>query len=399
MPQQQIIAWGVYSSSEGAQDPLLVAWCDVGDFTDWTASATNQAGSFRIPTGSKVVGGIAMQNQVLLITDVDAWAMSYSGYPYVYNFNRIGQGCGLVGPQAVAVLNNVAVWMTQRGFFMYNGGTVTPVPCTVWDTVFSNTGIQTATANLQINNNVIALTSAVPAIYGGEPVVGAGIPNNTFVQSISGSNITLTNNCTATINGVTVSFGSPSIDLTFADAVIAGADSSFNEIFFFYPTIGSGGQVTNYVKLNLVDQVWDCGTLQRSAWIDQSVLGEPIGADYNGLLQQHETSDDFDGVALDSYAETGFFEITEGMDYFYLDRILPDFILNPTGQVQVTIKVVNYPNDTPMVYGPYPVTQTTQYLVIRSRGRLMSMRVENVAPNTFYRYGETLALISSAGSR
>jgi len=42
MPQRQIMAWG--SSFNNVIDPLLVRWCDVEDFTVWTASTTNQAG-------------------------------------------------------------------------------------------------------------------------------------------------------------------------------------------------------------------------------------------------------------------------------------------------------------------------------------------------------------------
>src|SRR6185503_14607331 len=56
-PQQQCFAWGIFSATISQQDPLLIGWCDVGDLTTWTATATNQAGSFRLTSGSLVVGG------------------------------------------------------------------------------------------------------------------------------------------------------------------------------------------------------------------------------------------------------------------------------------------------------------------------------------------------------
>jgi hypothetical protein len=56
MPQRQIIAWG--SSFNGDQDPLLVRWCDVNNFTSWIGTVANQAGSYRIPKGSRIVGGL-----------------------------------------------------------------------------------------------------------------------------------------------------------------------------------------------------------------------------------------------------------------------------------------------------------------------------------------------------
>ena len=56
MPERQIICYG--STFNGIQDPLLVRWCDIGNFTSWVGTVTNQAGSFRIPKGSRIVGGM-----------------------------------------------------------------------------------------------------------------------------------------------------------------------------------------------------------------------------------------------------------------------------------------------------------------------------------------------------
>ena len=48
--QQVMVALGCDPPGGGTQDPMLVRWCDVADNTDWLASATNQAGSFRLST-------------------------------------------------------------------------------------------------------------------------------------------------------------------------------------------------------------------------------------------------------------------------------------------------------------------------------------------------------------
>jgi len=129
MPQRQIIAWG--STFTGVQDPLLVRWCDVENYHQWIALPTNQAGSYRIPKGSKIVGCIQGPQQGLIWTDLALWAMQYVGPPYVYSFNEIGNGCGLIGPKAAASLNGMVYWMSQSQFFMLSGSGVQGIQCPI----------------------------------------------------------------------------------------------------------------------------------------------------------------------------------------------------------------------------------------------------------------------------
>src|SRR5262249_54726914 len=135
MPQRQIVCWG--STFTGIQDPLLLRWCDVNDYTQWIAKPTNQAGSYRIPRGSKIVSGLQAANQGLIWTDLAVWSMQYLGQQFVYGFNEISTGCGLIAPKAAVSLNGTIYWMSQsQFFFMQPGGGVSPMPCPVWDNVF-----------------------------------------------------------------------------------------------------------------------------------------------------------------------------------------------------------------------------------------------------------------------
>ena len=324
MPERQIMAYG--AEGGGTQDPLLIRWCDVGDYTSWTATATNQAGSFRISSGSAIIGGLQFSQSALFFTDIELWSAQYLGFPLVWGFNKIGIGCGLVAQRAVAKLGPTVFWMSQQGFFSYNGSSVEPLRCTVWDFVFNN------------------------------------------------------------------------IDLSSTDDIFAAANSAFNEIWWFFPTIGSGGAVTSYVKYNTLDGVWDYGSLARSAWVDQSILGPPIGADYNGLLQQHETANDLDGTAMASWANSGWFAISDGDNTIYLERFLPDFIFNSGGSVTLTIETVNYVGDTPQIWGPYTVTSATEFVIVRARARLMSIRIDSTGIlGNFWRNGKSVYSSAPAG--
>src|SRR6185437_2628384 len=124
---QILIAWA--SSINGVQDPLLVQWSDSGDYTQWQALTTTQAGNFRIPTGSKVVGGRAGPQFNLIWTDIDVWAMDYIGYPDVYGFNKLATNCGLLGRHAHCTAGASVYWMGNKQFYAMTAGSVTPIPC------------------------------------------------------------------------------------------------------------------------------------------------------------------------------------------------------------------------------------------------------------------------------
>jgi len=118
---------------------------------------------------------------------------------------------------------------------------------------------------------------------------------------------------------------------------------------WFYPTQGSGGQPTRSVKYNILLDSWDFGTLRRTAWIDESVLGPPIGAcGLTQLIFQHETSTDADGSAMTSYFQTGYFVLTEANEKMFIDQIWPDMKWGYDGgsqgaNVTITFFVTDYP--------------------------------------------------------
>lgn len=320
MPAQILVAWGS-TSSNLQRDPLLIRWSDQEDYYTWTATANNQAGSFHIPTGSKIVGGLQAPQQALIWTDIDVWAMVYQGQPYIFGFNKLSSGCGLIGPHAAAVMRGNVYWMNSGNFFFMSGSGVSVLPCSVWDVVFQNL--------------------------------------NTDHQ----------HKC------------------------VAAPNSTFDEIWFFYPSAAnSATECDSYVKFNIEEQSWDYGSMQRSAWIDQSVLGQPIGATSNGIIYQHETSNDADGQAMNWFFETGYFTIADGQAMSFVDWFFPDFKFgtysgSQNATILTTIKVADYPNGTIRTYGPFTMTGAKNYINCRLRGRLIKLRFEGNDLGTFARLG------------
>jgi hypothetical protein len=320
MPQRQVIAWG--STQTGVQDPLLINWCDVGNFNQWIALVTNQAGSYRIPKGSRIVGCSQGPQQAIIWTDIGVWSMQYIGPPYVYSFNEIGSGCGLIARKAAAAVNGIYYWMGPSQIYTLSSEGVQVLPCPVWDQVFQNL-------------------------------------NQTFLQNIR-----------------------------------VAVNSRFGEIQWFYPSVASvSGENDSYVKFNIFLNLWDFGSLGRSAWIDQSILGPPIGSDpVSGYLYQHETSNDADGAAMLPSFRSGYFAINEGDVKSFVDWVWPDMKWGQLSQaqtatVQITFYVTDYPGDAPTVYGPYSVTQATEYFYTRFRGRLVAVGISSSDLGSFWRIG------------
>lgn len=114
-----------------------VQWSDQEDNTMWTPAITNQAGDIELETTGSIVAGKRLRGVNLIFTDVDVHTAQYQGPPYVYGFERIATGCGLISAQAVAAVESVAYWWSPAGFFMYDGF-VRPLKCDVLDYVTGN---------------------------------------------------------------------------------------------------------------------------------------------------------------------------------------------------------------------------------------------------------------------
>ena len=119
-------------------DPRKVQWSDQEDNTTWTPAATNQAGDINIQTNGTILTGLRTRGQSVILTTEDCHTMTYQGPPFVYGLERVGTSCGVISARAAASVDSGVIWMGQRGFFAYSGGSVQNLPCDVADYVFSS---------------------------------------------------------------------------------------------------------------------------------------------------------------------------------------------------------------------------------------------------------------------
>lgn len=117
-------------------NPRKVQWCDREDNTAWTASATNEAGELELQTSGSIQCAGRVRGRTIILTDVDAHLATYQGPPYVYGFERVGSACGTDSPNSLVTVDQMAFWMGQKGFFVFDGSTVAELNCDVSDYIF-----------------------------------------------------------------------------------------------------------------------------------------------------------------------------------------------------------------------------------------------------------------------
>ena len=348
MPQQQLVAYGASTGNGTVQDPMLVRWCDNADYTDWTAAVSNQAGSYRLARGSKIVGGMQTPMQAMLWTDIGLWLMTYIGYPDVWGFSEIAQECGLISKKAVAVCGAQVFWMSRNKFWTFTGGQVTPLPCEIWDAIYQN-------LNLDLLDRIRCGTDAgfdeITWFYPSVATQQAGAlqENDSFVKF---------NRATGEWD-----YGTP-VD------VFGGA--------------AHGGAMT-------------------SDWVDYNIFGNPISAMTapDGMTSQimaMETGRDADTAPLDWWFRTGYFTLQDGEDFLFIDRVRPDFRwrqfkdaqASASSTVQMTLYTQDEPDNPlkpPAVYGPFSCSATSGQFDPRARGRYFSLKVEGNDLGSFTRLG------------
>ena len=346
------------ASTAQVQDPMLVAWCDNASLHVWTAAVNNQAGTFRLTRGSRIIGGLQGPQQAMLWTDVGLWVMAYLGYPNAYGFNEVAQGCGLIGQHAIAVYGNSVFWMGRDAFWMYTNGAAQRLPCDVWDVVFKNLDV---------------------------------------VRDSNG-------------------------DYTAFRHIRGGANSGYDEVFWSFPSRAAqltpgtpfADENDSVVKFNPVTGEWDY-TLSKpqqgmigstpfnlTAWIDNNIFGHPISSmldptGLNSFIFQHEMGEDADGQPINWFLQTGFFMLSEGEDKVFVDFMIPDFRWrrwqapqSTSAQVQITLYTAEYPDDPQeqwIPYGPFIVTNATGGIEPRCRGRYFFAQVQGNDIGSFVRLG------------
>jgi hypothetical protein len=332
-------------------DPLLIRWTAQESYTNWSISATNQAGSYRLSHGSEIIAALQTRQEINVWTDSAVYAMQYLGPPLVWGFTLLSDNISIASPNAMATASGVVYWMGVDKFYVYSGRVET-LPCSVRTYIYDD------------------------------------INRDQFAQVYAGTN-----------EGYS--------EIWWFYCSITGPDGT--------GTIDNPNTtVDRYVIFNYLDRVWYYGTMDRTAWLDSSLRPYPVAATGNNLLVYHEAAVDNGATnppsAINAYVQSSDFDIGDGHNYGFVWRIIPDITFdgsNTSGTttanpvVQFTVRprqnpgsgygvspsravksTENYAGQT-----SYTVQEFTEIVYSRIRGRQMAFKISSDTRGTQWQLG------------
>ena len=187
------------------------------------------------------------------------------------------------------------------------------------------------------------------------------------------------------------------------DKVFAGINSEFKEIIWLYPSIGSS-ECDSYVLYSPDENYWAYGTCFWTTFADRTVFGNTIttGATVSGSnLYNNEPTDIFtgNGAGLSSFVESADFDIEDGNELMFMDKLIPDFDIN-TGNIKFSITTKQYPESTnSTTKGPFTISNTTDKINMRARGRQGRIKVSCNSTGTKWRWGSLRLAVQPDGGR
>jgi hypothetical protein len=348
------------------QDDMFIRFSEQEDINDYTVTAINSAGTQRLQDGTKIIGALKAKETILIWTDNALYTMKFIGAPFTFGFEQVGTNCGLIGKNAAVEIDGTAFWMSNNGFFAFDG-TVKSLPCTVEDYVYDQadtTKGQQVYAGL--NNQYTEITWYYTS-QGSEY-------NDQYVVFNYGESV-------AKIPGGVWYIGTEArtswIDGTVYPNPIA---TKFNDSAAgtFPVIVGESGlgQTTLFEHEVGTDQVNPDGTTTTVTSFIQS---------YDYDLQQ--------SMRGQAYPVAG--------DVFLaVRRFLPDF-KDLQGNAKVTLAVKRYPSDsqTTTSLSPFTINASTDKKDTRARGRFVNIKIENDSASESWRFGTMRLDIQPDGRR
>ena len=350
------------------QDDMFLRFSDQEDINDYTATAINSAGDFRLQDGTKIMGALKAKETILIWTDNALYTMKFIGAPFTFGFEQVGTNCGLIGKNAAVEIDGTAFWMSSNGFFMFDG-TVKTLPCSVEDFVFDQAD---TTKGQQIYAGLNNLFTEIVWYY---PSQGSDY-NDQYVVFNYGQ----------PMKGGVWYIGTES-RTTWIDATIypkpfaTKFDDSASGTFPAIVGEDGLGQTTFFEHEVGTDQVNPNGTTTTVTSFVKS---------YDFDLQSRSTNA--------QGKSTG--PMIAGEVFLAVRRFVPDF-KDLQGNSIVTLGIKSYPqqSETVLSLSPFTINSSTDKKDTRARGRFVSVKIENTDPSESWRFGTLRLDVQPDGRR
>ena len=192
------------------------------------------------------------------------------------------------------------------------------------------------------------------------------------------------------------------LNTSYYDKVYAGINSEFKEIIWLFVSNNST-ECDSYVIFSPDEGYWVYGDTFFTTFKDREIFGNTIttGATTTGnFLYNNEPAGVFtgDGETLTSFIESADFDVDDGNAIMFMNKIIPDFDLS-TGKIKLELISKQYPESTNSVTKEFDITNTTQKVDLRARGRQAKVRVSCAANNASWKWGSIRLALQGDGGR
>ena len=192
------------------------------------------------------------------------------------------------------------------------------------------------------------------------------------------------------------------LNTSYYDKVYAGINSEFKEIIWLFVS-NTATECDSYVIFSPDEGYWVYGDTFFTTFKDREIFGNTIttGATTTGnFLYNNEPAGVFtgDGETLTSFIESGDFDVDDGNAIMFMNRIIPDFDLS-TGKIKLELISKQYPESTDSITKEFDITNTTQKVDLRARGRQAKVRVSCAANNASWKWGSIRLALQGDGGR
>jgi|TARA_A100000172_G_scaffold80647_1_gene70801 hypothetical protein len=194
------------------------------------------------------------------------------------------------------------------------------------------------------------------------------------------------------------------INVNYYTKVYAGTNSEFNEIIWLYPS-GNKTECDKYVIYNPVDNYWVYGSMFFTTFNDKEVFGNTITTGVTAAgnnVYNNEPVSVFvgaDNETLDSFVESADFDIADGNSIMFMNRIIPDYEMANGGKIKMKITTQQFPESSQEVTKEFDITNATEKVDFRSRGRQAKVRVSCDSNGTSWRWGSLRLALQGDGRR
>ena len=369
-PDRHLVFFGTETTvgSAATQDDMFIRFSSQEsiDQTDsYTVKADNTAGTQRLADGSKIMGAIRGRDAIYVWTDTAIFLMKFVGQPFTFAFEQVGTNCGLLGKNACIEVDGTAYWMSENGFFTYDGQ-LKSLPCLVEDFVYDDINVVSRDLiNAGLNNLFGEITWYYATANSNQ--INRNVTYNYF-DSTSRRPIWTTGTLARAAWQDSAVFDKP-------HATSYDPDSNNS-----YDVTGNTDGCTIYYKQ-------ETGT-------DQINAGGAVTAVLGSI-----TSGDFDITRRSSRGDVvGTPDIRgDGEFIMRISRFIPDFI-SQTGDTQVSFVTRTYPNSSTTTTN-FTIDSTTTKKDTRLRARSIALKVANTSTSQDWKLGTFRLDIHPGGRR